>query len=345
MGQKPARDKAKRKSVHLLFVCDGNTCRSPMAAGLFGKMLGKFAHVESAGIDGGGGNSARREAVQVMRELDVDIRAHRSRDVSSIPLSKCDYVVAMDADVSEHLLIRSLVGPDRLVSWDIQDPWEGGIDAYRGCVEALKMKFPSLQEILRSEQSETTSPKRKSSKHRKKPPQAKMSEDLEDLREYVRRGLTRLELGEVEGSHVSGVATTALGSFEPLSRKVLSQYLSACSLDNSHVIRECMRGRPKKLHDLTLGDVIVIFEKYNSEFTNWCRSGPPGLARPFENRTVATRPQINKLTEINKMRNKFYHHHPDYAGDERTLSDYTRQVLILMEDVLADPMFDIGTKL
>ena len=99
------------------------------------------------------------------------------------------------------------------------------------------------------------------------------------------------------------------------------------------------------MHDLTLGDVIVIFEKHNSEFTNWCRSCPPGLARSFEHRTVATRPQINKLTEINKMRNKFYHHHPDYAGDERTLNDYTRQVLILMGDVLADPMFDIGTKL
>jgi protein-tyrosine phosphatase len=67
-----------RQGMNILFVCSGNTCRSPMAKALAEKLLGDSAHVESAGIDAFGGEGATQEAIQVLRERDINIQAHRS---------------------------------------------------------------------------------------------------------------------------------------------------------------------------------------------------------------------------------------------------------------------------
>lgn len=68
--------------MRLLFVCYGNTCRSPMAEGLAKKILEYKAQVESDGLapvfDG-----ATPETITVMRELfQVDISTHQTRNVA-----------------------------------------------------------------------------------------------------------------------------------------------------------------------------------------------------------------------------------------------------------------------
>jgi protein-tyrosine-phosphatase len=65
----------------LLFVCTGNLCRSPMAAGLAGRLLreqGVDGEVRSAGTHARPGEAAHAQVIAVCRELGVDLSSHRS---------------------------------------------------------------------------------------------------------------------------------------------------------------------------------------------------------------------------------------------------------------------------
>jgi protein-tyrosine phosphatase len=94
--------------VKFLFVCTGNTCRSPMAEGIFRKYLaeklqcnidefGKMGYkVSSAGIIGSVGIPASAEAVAACAAMGVDIKAHRSKALSEELIEESDIVFAME---------------------------------------------------------------------------------------------------------------------------------------------------------------------------------------------------------------------------------------------------------
>jgi L-threonylcarbamoyladenylate synthase len=84
----------------ILFVCSGNTCRSPMAQGLFRKMLSSRdltgIEIRSAGISAAEGTPPAALAQQVVRDQDgVDISAHRARLLTTTLLEEADIVLAM----------------------------------------------------------------------------------------------------------------------------------------------------------------------------------------------------------------------------------------------------------
>ena len=74
------------KSV--LFVCTGNICRSPIAEGLFRRLLGnrKDIEVSSAGIHAVRGQPPSAHAIEVCAEEGVDIRELRSQPLTSASL-------------------------------------------------------------------------------------------------------------------------------------------------------------------------------------------------------------------------------------------------------------------
>jgi len=82
--------------ARVLFVCTGNLCRSPMAAGLAQAALGDDGRVifRSAGFVKAG-RPATREAVKVMAELGVDISRHRSALVKDAIVSNPDLIICM----------------------------------------------------------------------------------------------------------------------------------------------------------------------------------------------------------------------------------------------------------
>jgi L-threonylcarbamoyladenylate synthase len=94
--------------IKFLFVCTGNTCRSPMAEGIFRKYLaeklqcnvddlGKIGYkVSSAGIIGSVGFPASPEAVAACAAMGVDIKAHRSKALSKELVEESDIVFAME---------------------------------------------------------------------------------------------------------------------------------------------------------------------------------------------------------------------------------------------------------
>ncbi len=132
-----------RLAGRTLFVCAGNTCRSPMAEALARQLLGNGAQVESAGISALAGAPAAPHAVTVMRERNLDISAHRARPVASLTLAEFDAIVAL-APAIERPLRRIGPGSGQLCIIDIDDPYGKDVAAYRRTADALHAALIAL---------------------------------------------------------------------------------------------------------------------------------------------------------------------------------------------------------
>jgi L-threonylcarbamoyladenylate synthase len=94
-------------NVNFLLLCSGNTCRSPMAAGILRRLLAQKLgvperelpergyYVESAGISAALGLPPTAPGVQVMSARGIDIATHRSQPLTRELLKRADYVFTM----------------------------------------------------------------------------------------------------------------------------------------------------------------------------------------------------------------------------------------------------------
>jgi protein-tyrosine phosphatase len=145
-----------------LFICTGNTCRSPMAEGLFRKMLADRLKcsedelvdhgymVVSAGVAAGPGSPPSPEAVEILSERGVDISGHASQSVTPQLLSQADQILTMTRSHREALVreFPEVASRVRLISRngsDVIDPIGSGMKEYRRCAEQIE-KY--VQEIL-----------------------------------------------------------------------------------------------------------------------------------------------------------------------------------------------------
>jgi tRNA threonylcarbamoyl adenosine modification protein (Sua5/YciO/YrdC/YwlC family) len=97
----------------ILFVCTGNTCRSPMAHGALRVLLekerpGKF-EIESSGIAAAAGFPATMYAIEAARMWDADLRTHSSQPLSRAQIDRADLILGMSP---EHVreIIRQVPG-------------------------------------------------------------------------------------------------------------------------------------------------------------------------------------------------------------------------------------------
>ncbi len=140
----------KKKTV--LFVCTGNTCRSPMAVGLLRKMAGPNAYrILSAGTAATEGLQPSLHAREVMQEEGVDISDHRSRMLHADLLEEADNVLVMAESHRRQIAewFKSYASKTRLLREfdavrddgdypDVPDPIGLGKDAYIMCKEMIK---------------------------------------------------------------------------------------------------------------------------------------------------------------------------------------------------------------
>ena len=86
----------------ILFVCTGNTCRSPMAEGALRSLLKKThagkVEVASSGTAAAAGFPATMYAIEASKIWDIDISRHLSRPLTSTLIEKADLIIAMTAD-------------------------------------------------------------------------------------------------------------------------------------------------------------------------------------------------------------------------------------------------------
>jgi L-threonylcarbamoyladenylate synthase len=154
----------EKAQVTILFVCTGNSCRSPMSEGLFKKYLaeklactvdllaGKGYNITSAGTLGMVGFPATDEAVRACSAKGVDIAGHRSRALSRYIVEQTDVIFAL-ARVHYDAVVEispEAAGKCLLLSEDadIDDPIGQPQEVYDACAElidkAVKKKVEEL---------------------------------------------------------------------------------------------------------------------------------------------------------------------------------------------------------
>jgi len=82
----------------VLFLCTANSCRSQMAEGIFNYFFGDKIAAFSAGTQAIFVNPI---AIEVMKEIDIDISSHRSKNLFEFDGQKFDYVITLCGDANE----------------------------------------------------------------------------------------------------------------------------------------------------------------------------------------------------------------------------------------------------
>ena len=105
------------KSVNVLFLCTGNSCRSQIAEGWARHLGGDWLEVQSAGIEAHGKNP---RAIAIMKEIGIDISKQESSIVNNTMLERADIVVTVCGHADEQCPV--LPPETRKVHWPLSDP-------------------------------------------------------------------------------------------------------------------------------------------------------------------------------------------------------------------------------
>jgi protein-tyrosine-phosphatase len=148
--------------MNLLFVCSGNTCRSPLAEALARKIAERRGiedlNVSSAGTNAWDNVPATDEALLVGMERDLDLTGHRSRKLTPAIVSEADLIFVMTPGHLEQ--VKQMGGRGKVHVIDeyasgasnqgISDPFGGDLEAYRDTADRLEQELEKLFDRLES---------------------------------------------------------------------------------------------------------------------------------------------------------------------------------------------------
>ena len=152
--------------MNILFVCTGNTCRSPMAEGIFKQMLKKNnipdINVYSAGISVFPGEHANEKAIAVLNEKGIDIKEHRAKQLSD-EINKVDLILTMTSGhkkiIADYFLNKTgepslrlftlkefaaKISGQELTGLDIEDPYGRSFDVYEKSRDEIEKELNKI---------------------------------------------------------------------------------------------------------------------------------------------------------------------------------------------------------
>jgi protein-tyrosine phosphatase len=153
-------------ALMILFVCSGNTCRSPMAERLCEKLIAERLNcsidsldeqntvVLSAGVSAVEGQPASANAIEVLNEYGLDLSNHRSLVLNETHARFADFIFTMTRHHREKILsawhnVDSRLCVLRKDGGDIADPIGASIATYRTCAEQIRQEIDlRLDEIV-----------------------------------------------------------------------------------------------------------------------------------------------------------------------------------------------------
>lgn len=151
----------------IVFVCTGNTCRSPMAAALFNAMLAEKGladrwHALSAGTAALADMPANEKAIASLAAEGVDLRSHRATPLGGMNLADAALILTMTRHHKDEVVARHPEVADRVFTlgeyagdpfgsdWEVEDPIGGDQQVYDRCRNDLRSVLERVIDRLKA---------------------------------------------------------------------------------------------------------------------------------------------------------------------------------------------------
>ena len=137
---------------NILFVCTGNTCRSPMAEGIYNHLS---SGASSRGLSAEGG-IASEKAIVIMEKMGIDISKHESKQLTLDDVKNADFIFTMTIGHKNVILSACPEAEDKVFTLgeyaggeDVADPYGGSEAVYEKCARQLYEYIERIIEKLK----------------------------------------------------------------------------------------------------------------------------------------------------------------------------------------------------
>ncbi len=128
----------------VLFACNRNSVRSPMAEGLLKHLLGHRVYVDSAGVRA---SAIDPFVIEVMEEIGIDMSNHRGKSFENLEDTSYDIIVSLSPEAQHQAVELTRTMACEVEFWNTLDPTiiegnrETRLDAYRQVRDTLKKRI------------------------------------------------------------------------------------------------------------------------------------------------------------------------------------------------------------
>ena len=146
--------------MNILFVCTGNTCRSPMAEGLLRYLAedqGLDIEVKSAGIAVYEDSYAAANSINTMAAIDIDISDHKSVQINEDLIEEADLILTMSTGHKNQILYKYPSHEEKVFNLleyaydsdqDVADPFGGSLETYEKTRNEIYVAIVDIVEKL-----------------------------------------------------------------------------------------------------------------------------------------------------------------------------------------------------